>query len=62
MRHGVSEIEIKDDLNFLGHGPQRQTDIPENIDYHLFKCLGGNVINKTRRQRFIHTCSYRETE
>ena len=33
MRHGVPEIAMKDDLNFSGHGPQRQTNIPANIDY-----------------------------
>ena len=39
---------------------QRQTYIAANIDYLLFKCLGRNVINKTRRQHFI--CDPRELQ
>ena len=56
MRHGVPEIELEmnDHLNFSAMaGRQQQTNIPANIDYRLFKCLGGNVINKTRRQRSL---------
>ena len=33
MRHAVPE----DDLKFSAHSPQRQTNIPANIDYRLFK-------------------------
>ena len=44
MRHGVPEIEIRNDLNFsaMAHSDKQ---ISRQI---LFKCLGGNVINKTR--------------
>ena len=43
-------------------GPDWTTFEPNqtNISYRLFKCLGGNVTNKTRR--FICTCSFGITE
>ena len=48
MRHGVPEIEMNDDLNFsaMAHSDKQ---ISRQIDYRLFKCLSGNVINKTSR-------------
>ena len=55
MRYGVPEIEMNDDLNFSAMAHSDKQIIPVNIDYRLFKCLGGKVLNKTRRQRLIRT-------
>ena len=54
MRHSVPKIEMKDDLNFLAIVlSDKQISCMANIDYRLFKCLDGKVVNKSRRTRFI---------
>ena len=63
MRHGVPEIEVNDDLNILAMAHRRQTNIPANIDYHHFKCLGGKLLIKLGGSAlYVLFWSYRKKE
>ena len=50
MRHSVPKIEMKDDLNFLAIAlSDKQISCMAIIDYRLFKCLDGKVVNKSNK-------------